>query len=92
MLSVICPIYNEEKYIAQFLDSLLMQDYPKDNLEILSVDVTEKSCAQCLYKFYQKDEKTPAGKIGETIMMMPVVCFNSTPKMGMDKATGVCVE
>lgn len=38
MLSVICPIYNEEKYIAQFLDSLLLQDYSRDNLEILLVD------------------------------------------------------
>lgn len=38
MLSVICPIYNEQKYISQFLDSLLQQDYPKDNLEILLVD------------------------------------------------------
>lgn len=38
MLSVICPIYNEEKYIARFLDSLLMQDYPKEELEILLVD------------------------------------------------------
>ena len=42
MLSVICPIYNEEKYIAQFLDSLLIQDYPKDNLEILLVDGMSK--------------------------------------------------
>ena len=38
MLSVICPIYNEEKYITQFLDSLLGQDYPQDDLEILLVD------------------------------------------------------
>lgn len=38
MLSVICPIYNEQKYISQFLDSLLQQDYPKDDLEILLVD------------------------------------------------------
>lgn len=37
-LSVICPIYNEEKYIAQFLESLLIQDYPKDDLEIILVD------------------------------------------------------
>lgn len=37
-LSVICPIYNEEKYIGQFLDSILKQDYPKDDLEILLVD------------------------------------------------------
>ena len=37
-LSVICPIYNEEKYIGQFLKSILQQDYPKDDLEILLVD------------------------------------------------------
>lgn len=42
MLSVICPIFNEEKYIAQFLDSLLKQDYPKENLEILLVDGMSK--------------------------------------------------
>ena len=42
MLSVICPIYNEEKYIAQFLDSLLKQDYPKEDLEILLVDGMSK--------------------------------------------------
>ena len=42
MLSVICPIYNEEKYIAQFLDSLLQQDYPQDDLEILLVDGMSK--------------------------------------------------
>ena len=42
MLSVICPIYNEEKYISQFLDSLLQQDYPKNDLEILLVDGMSK--------------------------------------------------
>jgi Glycosyltransferases, probably involved in cell wall biogenesis len=42
MLSVLCPIYNEEKYIAQFLDSLLRQDYPKDDLEILLIDGMSK--------------------------------------------------
>lgn len=41
-LSVICPIYNEEKYIAQFLESLLKQDYPKDDLEIILVDGMSK--------------------------------------------------
>ncbi len=38
MLSVICPIYNEEKYITGCIDSILEQDYPKDDLEILFVD------------------------------------------------------
>lgn len=38
MLSVIVPIYNEEKYIARCLDSILAQDYPHDDLEVLLVD------------------------------------------------------
>lgn len=38
MLSVICPIYNEEKYIVQCIESLLSQDYPQNDLEILFVD------------------------------------------------------
>lgn len=37
-LSVICPIYNEERHIKAFLNSVLQQDYPKDDLEILLVD------------------------------------------------------
>jgi glycosyltransferase involved in cell wall biosynthesis len=41
-LSVICPIYNEEKYIGQFLDSLLQQNFPKDDLEIILVDGMSK--------------------------------------------------
>ena len=38
MLSVICPIYNEEKYIAACIQSILIQDYPKGDLEVISAD------------------------------------------------------
>ena len=38
MLSVICPIYNEEKYIGKCIESIIRQDYPKDDLEVLFVD------------------------------------------------------
>ena len=38
MLSVICPIFNEEKYIEHCIQSILEQDYPKDALEVLFVD------------------------------------------------------
>ena len=38
MLSVICPIYNEERYINKCIQSIINQDYPKDQLEILFVD------------------------------------------------------
>ena len=37
-LSVICPIYNEEKYIVPFLDSVLQQDFSHDDMEVLLVD------------------------------------------------------
>lgn len=38
ILTVICPIYNEEKYIAECIDSILQQDYPKGDMEVLFVD------------------------------------------------------
>lgn len=42
MISVICPIYNEEKYIARCIESVMQQDYPKDDLEVLFVDGMSK--------------------------------------------------
>ena len=38
MISVICPIYNEEKYIGKCIESIMEQDYPKDDMEVLFVD------------------------------------------------------
>lgn len=38
MISVICPIYNEEKYIGKCIESIMQQDYPKENMEVLFVD------------------------------------------------------
>ncbi len=38
ILSIICPTYNEEKYIAQTLDSFLSQKYHSFELEILICD------------------------------------------------------
>lgn len=37
-VSVIIPCLNEEAYIGQCLDSIVINDYPKDRLEILIVD------------------------------------------------------
>jgi glycosyltransferase involved in cell wall biosynthesis len=37
-VTVVCPIYNEGKYIDEFLRSVLLQDYPPDKLDILLVD------------------------------------------------------
>lgn len=38
MISIICPIYNEEKYIANCIESILQQDYPQEDMEVLFVD------------------------------------------------------
>lgn len=38
IVSVICPLYNEEKFIDGCVQSLLNQDYPQEELEILFVD------------------------------------------------------
>lgn len=38
MISIVCPIYNEEKHIAECLDSIIRQDYPHDQMEVLVVD------------------------------------------------------
>ena len=51
----------------------------------LPVKDTEKFCAWCLSDFCWKDEKTPADKIGETIMMAPAAGFYSTPDMGLNQ-------
>ena len=51
----------------------------------LPVEDTEDFCAWCLTDFCWKDDKTPADKIGETIMMAPAAGFYSTPDMGQNQ-------
>lgn len=57
MLSVIMPIYNEEKYIAKCLDSILEQDYPKADMELLLCDGMSKDRTREIIAEYQ--EKYP---------------------------------
>ena len=38
LVSVIAPMYNEERFVAPFMQSMLAQTYPHDRLEILLVD------------------------------------------------------
>ncbi|MEG2493432.1 MAG: glycosyltransferase, partial [Rikenellaceae bacterium] len=38
VVSVIAPCRNEEKFVKAFLDNMLSQDFPKDQLEIFVVD------------------------------------------------------
>lgn len=54
MLSVICPIYNEEKYIAKCLDSIIEQDYPKEDMELFLVDGMSTDHTRDIVAEYQK--------------------------------------
>lgn len=61
MLSVVCPIYNEEKYIAKCLDSIIEQDYPKDDIELFLVDGMSSDNTRGIIAKYQ--EKYPWIKV-----------------------------
>lgn len=52
MLTVICPIYNEEKYIAKCIESIMQQDFPKDKLEVLFVDGMSKDRTREIINLY----------------------------------------
>lgn len=51
----------------------------------LPVDDAEKFCAWCLTDFIYKDDKTPEGCVGETIMMAPAAGFYSNPIIGKNQ-------
>ena len=37
-VTVIIPVYNEEKYIKKCIQTIIAQDYPKESLEVLFID------------------------------------------------------
>ncbi len=38
LVSIVIPCRNEEKYIRKCLDSITVQNYPEDKLEVLAID------------------------------------------------------
>ena len=53
-VSVVLPAYNEEKYIEKCINSLLLQDYPKELMEWIFVDGCSTDNTVELIKRYQK--------------------------------------
>lgn len=51
----------------------------------LPVEDAEDFCRWCLSDFVYKDEDTPAGFSGETVMMAPAAGFYSTPDLGRNQ-------
>ena len=51
-VSIVMPLYNEEQYINNCIDSLLLQDYPKELMEWILVDGCSKDKTQELIRAY----------------------------------------
>jgi len=57
-VSIIIPCRNEEKFIGKCLDSIINQDYPKENLEVLVVDsASEDKTKEIIEEFKIKNLK-----------------------------------
>ncbi len=54
-VSIIVPCRNEEKFIAKCLDSIILQDFPKDKLEILVIDGMSENGTREVLKKYQEN-------------------------------------
>ena len=54
MISIVAPIYNEERYIDQCIKSLFEQDYPRDDMEWIFVDGGSKDKTKEIVQSYQK--------------------------------------
>lgn len=53
-ISIIIPCRNEEKFIGKCLNSLLNNDYPKENLEILVIDGASEDKTRKIVKDYSE--------------------------------------
>ena len=56
-ISVVMPLYNEEKYIKNCIESLLEQDYPTGNMEWIFIDGYSTDSTRNILKSFQ--EKFP---------------------------------
>lgn len=74
MISVICPIYNEAKYIDACITSILKQDYSQDDLEVLFVDGMSKDGTRNIIKEYA--EIYPFIKLMDNPMKIVPIAMN----------------
>lgn len=53
-ISIICPIYNEQKYIEECIISIIKQDFPRDRIEVLFVDGMSTDTTRRIVKEYSE--------------------------------------
>lgn len=54
-VSIICPVYNEERFIDRCILSIIAQDYPKDSLEVLFIDGRSTDRTREMIEKYTKE-------------------------------------
>lgn len=54
LVSVVIPIRNEENYVDMFVKSVLKQDFPKENLELIFVDGMSEDKTLDILKSYRR--------------------------------------
>lgn len=85
-VSVIAPIYNERKFIAAFLDSILQQDYPKDQMEILLADGMSNDGTRDIIQDYVKKYKS----LGDTGLIRLIDNADRAVSFGFNAAVRAC--
>jgi cellulose synthase/poly-beta-1,6-N-acetylglucosamine synthase-like glycosyltransferase len=84
-VSVLIPCRNEEKFIAKCLDSIINNDYPKENLEVLVIDgMSEDKTRQIVQEY---EHKYPFIKMLDNPNKITPIAFN----IGIQQAKGVIV-
>lgn len=81
-ISVICPIYQEGKFISCFLESIIAQDCEKENLEVLLIDGMSTDGTRDIISEYS--QKFPYFHLIDNPMHTVPFALNS----GIQKATG----
>jgi succinoglycan biosynthesis protein ExoA len=80
--SIIIPIRNEEKYIVRCLDSILENEYPREQLEILLIDGQSEDRTRLIIKEYL--QKFPFISMLDNPKRIQVVALN----LGIHSAQG----
>ena len=57
LVSVVIPVYNEEKYVRACLDSISRQSYPRKSIEVLAVEGGSTDRSREIISGYSRSHK-----------------------------------
>jgi cellulose synthase/poly-beta-1,6-N-acetylglucosamine synthase-like glycosyltransferase len=81
-VSVVIPMFNEERFVGALLDSIAAQDYPRDRMEVLVVDGDSTDGSAAIVRSYE--ERIP----GLRLISNPRRITPSSLNAGIREATG----